>query len=138
LFELYKHIRCLDTKNTFYSHVQLKSQLALVQSVVIFSTVHLQRIPLLFVGRIRGAWFCLLVLAYFPYFEKNNSRLMISPCCLCVCRCIPPTTFECRLETSSPKERVVGEEAARDLTPLGCSGRAALRSEWLEKRQRET
>jgi hypothetical protein len=25
------------------------------------------------------------ILAYFPYFEKNKSRLMRSPCCLCVC-----------------------------------------------------
>jgi hypothetical protein len=24
-------------------------------------------------------------LAYFPYLKKNESRLMRSPCCLCVC-----------------------------------------------------
>jgi hypothetical protein len=25
------------------------------------------------------------ILAYVPYFAKNKSRLMRSPCCLCVC-----------------------------------------------------
>jgi hypothetical protein len=32
-------------------------------------------------------------LAYFPYL-KNESRLMRSPCCLCVCES-PLSTFEC-------------------------------------------
>jgi hypothetical protein len=33
-----------------------------------------------------------LLLAYFPYFgKKNRSRLMRSPCCLCICS--PPLNF---------------------------------------------
>jgi hypothetical protein len=32
--------------------------------------------------------FILQFLAYFPYFEKNKSRLMRSSCCVCVCVCI--------------------------------------------------
>jgi hypothetical protein len=32
-------------------------------------------------------------LSYFPYFEKNNSRLMRSPCFLCLCVSLP-LTFE--------------------------------------------
>jgi hypothetical protein len=39
--------------------------------------------------------FWIILLAYFPNFDKNKSRLMISPCCLCVCVCPqpPPVTF---------------------------------------------
>jgi hypothetical protein len=36
----------------------------------------------------------LLLLAYFPYFWKNKSTLMKSPCCLYVI-VSPPSTFEC-------------------------------------------
>jgi hypothetical protein len=34
-------------------------------------------------------------LEYYPYLKKNKSRLMQSPCCLCVCESPPPPlTFE--------------------------------------------
>jgi hypothetical protein len=41
----------------------------------------------------------LLLLACFPYLERNESRLMRSPCCLCVCESLPPSM-------SPPAERI--------------------------------
>jgi hypothetical protein len=32
----------------------------------------------------------LLFLAYFPYFEKKQSMVMTSRCCVCVCVCVTP------------------------------------------------
>jgi hypothetical protein len=69
-----------------------------------------------------------LFLAYFTSSEKNNSRLVRLPCCVSVC-VFSLTTFECLLETSSPKEGEIGEDAARDLTPVGYSGPDALKRE---------
>jgi hypothetical protein len=57
-------------------------------------------------------------------FLNNNRRLMRSLYCLCVY--VPlPTTFECLLETSSPKEGALGEHGK----PVVYSGRRALRRE---------
>jgi hypothetical protein len=45
------------------------------------------------------------ILANFPHFEKNKSRLMRSPCCLCVCMCMPPIVAGQRLGKKIPAAR---------------------------------